>query len=110
MGNDKCPIVPEELCASFLSSSALRQKSSPKDTTPEDYRLRELKTSGTASGTNQAVVYLALKTGMLMRATEDVQQTMDVTIAKADGSNQVQYKIDVISHFETVIVPQHDTK
>jgi hypothetical protein len=105
VGNDKCPIVTEEQCASFLTSSTLKQKSNPKDTTPEDYRLRELKTSGTASGTNQTATYISLKTGLLIRATEDVQQSMDVTIAKADGSNQVNYKIAVISHLETVFVP-----
>jgi hypothetical protein len=33
-----------------------------------------------------------------------VQQSLDVTIAKEDGSNQVQYLIDVTSHFETVLV------
>lgn len=103
--NDRCPVVPEEQCASFLTISTLKQKSNPKDTTPEDYRLRELKTSGTVSGTNQVVTYISLKTGLLARATEDVQQSMDVTIAKADGSNQVQYKIDVTSHSETVFVP-----
>jgi hypothetical protein len=102
--NDKCPIVPEEQCASFLTVSTLRQKSNPKDATPEDYRLHELKTSGTVNGTNQTVIYISLKTGLLMRATEDVQQSMEVTIAKADGSNQVHYDVNVISHFETVFV------
>jgi hypothetical protein len=29
---------------------------------------------------------------------------LDVTIAKADNSNQVQYLLDVTSHFETVFV------
>ena len=103
--NDRCPILPEEQCASFLTISTLKQKSNPKDTTPEDYRLHELKTSGTAGGTNQTVTYISLKTGLLVRASEDVQQSMDVTIAKADGSNQVQYQINVISHFETAFVP-----
>jgi len=103
--NARCPILPEEQCASFLTVSTLKQRSNPKDTTPEDYRLHELKTSGTASGTNQTVTYISQKTGLLMLATEDVQQSMDVTIFKADGSNQVQYKIDVISHFETAFVP-----
>ena len=32
--------------AIFLTAATLRQKSNPKDTTPEDYKLRELKTSG----------------------------------------------------------------
>ena len=103
--NDKCPILPGEECAILLTKATLKQKSNPKDTTPEDYKLHELKTSGIARGTNETVLYISLKTGLLLRATEDVQQSMDVTIAKADGSNQVQYQIDVTSHFETVFVP-----
>jgi len=103
--NDRCPILQDERCAVFLTASTLKQKSNPKDTTPEDFQIRELKTFGTARGTNETVVYISLKSGLLLRATEDLQQLMDVTIAKADGSNQVHYQIEVTSHFETVFVP-----
>jgi hypothetical protein len=103
--NDKCPIVPAEQCAIFLTTSTLRQKSNPKDTTPEDYKLRELKTSGTVSGTNETVSYISLKTGLVVRATEDLQQGMDVTIAKTDGTNQIHYTIVATSHFETALKP-----
>jgi hypothetical protein len=103
--NDTCPILPEEQCAVLLTKATLKQKSNPVDSTPEDYKLRELKTSGVAKGTNETVLYISLRRGLLLRATEDEQQYLDVTIAKADGSNQVQYSIDVTSHFETVFVP-----
>jgi len=103
---DKCPILPAEVCAVFLTDAKLKQKSSPEDTTPEDYQRQELKTFGTAKGTNQTVTYISLTTGLVLRATEDVQQYMDVTVAKADASNQVRYEITVTSHFETVFVPQ----
>ncbi|MGB2636208.1 MAG: hypothetical protein WAM58_19925 [Candidatus Acidiferrum sp.] len=103
--NEKCPIVPDQQCAVFLVTATLKQKSNPQDTTPEDYKLNQLKTSGTAKGSNQGAVYISRKTGLLVRATEDIQQSLDVTIAKSDGSNQVQYLVDVTSHFETVFVP-----
>jgi hypothetical protein len=103
--DDKCPILPNEICAVFLTASTLRQKSNPDNATPEDYQLHELRTSGTARGTNETVAYISRKTGLLLRASEDVQQSLDVTIAKADDSNQVQYLVDVTSHFETVLVP-----
>jgi hypothetical protein len=101
--NDKCPVLPDEQCAIFLTSSTLRHKSNPKDTTPEDYRLHELKTSGTASGTNETVSYISLKTGLVVRATEDLQQAMDVTIIKTDGTNQIHYTITATSHLETAL-------
>lgn len=103
--NDKCPILPAEQCAVFLTKATLKQKSNPENAAPEDYKLRELTTSGVAKGTNQTVRYISLKRGLLLRATEDVQQYLDVTIAKADGSNRVQYTINVSSHLETVFVP-----
>jgi hypothetical protein len=103
--DEKCPIVPDQQCAVFLVTATLKQKSNPQDATPEDYKLNQLKTFGTARGTNQGAVYISLKTDLLVRATEDIQQSLDVTIAKSDGSNQVQYLVDVTSHFETVVVP-----
>lgn len=103
--NDKCPIVTDEECAVFLTAAKLRQKSNPKDTTPEDYRLHELKTYGTATGTNETVSYISLKTGLVVRATEDLQQKMDVTIAKTDGTNQIHYTVTATSHLETTLRP-----
>jgi hypothetical protein len=103
--DDRCPILQDEQCAVFLINATLNQKSKPENATPEDYRLHQLKTSGTVKGNNQTVLYISRKTGLLLRASEDLLQTMDVTIAKSDGSNQVQYQVEVTSHFETVFVP-----
>jgi hypothetical protein len=102
--NNRCPVVPADSCASFLTQATLKQKSSPKDATPEEYRLHELKTSGTAEGTNEIITYISLSTGLVLRATEAVKQSMDVTILKADGTNGVHYTIEVTSQFETVFV------
>jgi len=106
--NDKCPLIPSETCASFLTRATLKQKSSAKDATPEDYRLHELRTSGTAKGTDEMVTYISLKSGLVVRATEETQQSMDVTIAKADGTNGVHYTIEASSRFETLLVTGSD--
>jgi hypothetical protein len=102
---------PQETCAVFLTKSELKQKSSSKDATPDDYKLHELRTMGTASGTNETIAYISLKTGMVVRATEEAAQFMDVAIAKTDGSNKVHYNIDAKSHAEVLLMadasPQH---
>ena len=103
--NDKCATVPTEKCAVFLTTAKLKQKSSPKDTTPEEYKLHELKTSGTTSGTNEIFTSISLKTGLVLRATEDGKQSMDVEIAKTDKTNAIHYKLVVTSRFEMVIAP-----
>lgn len=104
--DDHCPVFPAETCAVFLTQSTLKQKSSTKDSTPEAYRLHELKTSGTAKGTNQAITYISKKSGLVLRANEDVQQSMNVTVLKSDGTNGVHYAIEATSHLETLLVPQ----
>lgn len=104
--DDKCPVFPDETCAVFLTQSTLKQKSSTKDSTPEDYRLHDLKTFGTAKGQTQVITYISRKSGLVLRANEDVRQTMDVTVMKADNTNGVHYTIDASSHLETLFVPQ----
>jgi len=104
--DDQCPVFPGETCAVFLTQSTLKQKSSTKDSTPEGYRLHELKTLGTAKGSNQVIAYISQKTGLVLRANEDVQQSMDVTVMKSDGTNGVHYTVDATSHLETLFVPQ----
>ena len=103
--NDKCPVSSAERCAVFLTTASLKQKSSVEDSTPESFKLHQLKTSGSVKGSNEVITYLALRTGLLDRASEDLFQSMDVYIIQEDDSNQVHYTIAVTSHFEAVIVP-----
>lgn len=75
----------QESCAVILSTAALLQKSSPQDATPQDYKLKGLKTSGTAKGNNDTIFYISRKTGRLIRATQNAKQQMEVSISLADG-------------------------
>jgi hypothetical protein len=93
-----------QTCAVVLTHAVLKQKSSPKDTTPEDFRLHALHTTGTASGTNETITYISLQTGLVVRVKEDARQFMDVVIAKVDGSNQVHYNVDAARHTEMLLL------
>jgi hypothetical protein len=93
-----------ETCAVILTTATLRQKSSPKDATPEDYKLHDLRNMGTAKGKNQIISYFSLKTGLVVRATEDANQSMSLIVAKSDGSNRVHYTIDAESHAQVLLV------
>jgi hypothetical protein len=97
---------PPDTCAVLLTTATLKQKSSPKDATPEDFKIHELKTMGTAKGTNEIITYISLKTGIVVRATEEASQTMDVTVAKTDGSNRVHYNVDAKSRSEVLLVTE----
>jgi hypothetical protein len=93
-----------ETCAVILTTAILRQKSSPKDATPEDYKLHDLRNMGTAKGKNQIISYFSLKTGLVVRATEDANQSMSLIVAKSDGSNRVHYTIDAESHAQVFLL------
>lgn len=92
------------VCAVILTNAKLVQKSSPKDVTPEDFKLHQLKTMGTAKGSNEIITYISLSTGLVVRATEEATQQMDVVVAKADGSNGVRYNMDAKSQLEVLLL------
>jgi hypothetical protein len=91
--------VPET-CALIETSATLKQRSSTKDATPEDYKLHQLLTSGTASGNNKTLLFVSTQTGLLVRSSDHADQKMSVTIAKADDSNRVHYDIQAKSDAE----------
>lgn len=91
-------------CAVILVTVALQQKSSRQDSTPQDYKLNNLKTRGSASGKNETILYLSLSNGVLVRSTETAQQFMDVTVALSDGSNQVHYTLGAVSRSEIALI------
>jgi hypothetical protein len=95
-----------DTCAVLLTTATLKQKSSSKDATPEDFKLHELRTMGTAKGTNEIITYISLKTGLVVRASEETSQFMDVVVAKTDGSNGVHYNVDAKSHSEVLLVTE----
>ncbi len=95
---------PPETCAVVLTTATLKQQSPPKDTTPDDFRLRQLRTSGTARGNNKTITYISLKTGLVVRASDEADQAMTVTIAKADGTNRVHYDVHAKSSAEILLV------
>jgi hypothetical protein len=80
-------------CAVILTTATLQQKSSPQDATPQDYKLRSMRTQGTARGSNETILYISRKTGILARATQDAKQGMNVLIAMTNGGSQVHYSV-----------------
>ena len=93
-----------ETCAVILTTANLNQDSNAKNSTPEDFKLHQLRTTGTVRGANRIITYISLKTGLVVRATEEASQQMNVTVAKADGSNRVRYDVDAKSHSQVVLV------
>jgi hypothetical protein len=89
-----------ETCAVVQTTAALKQKSSSKDSTPEDFKLHQLRTSGTASGSNKTLLYISLTSGLIIRSSDQADQSMHVTIAKSDNSNRLHYDLHATSNTE----------
>ena len=98
------PSGSADTCAVLLTTAKLVQNSSSKDATPEEFKLRELKTMGTANGANEIITYISLTTGIVVRATEEANQQMDVIVAKANASNGVHYTVTAKSQSEVLLV------
>jgi hypothetical protein len=95
-----------ETCAVILTNATLSQDSNAKNATPEDFKVHELRTAGTARGANRIITYISLKTGLVVRATQEASQQMNVTVAKANGSNRIHYDVNAKSHSEVLLVEQ----
>jgi hypothetical protein len=91
-------------CAVVVTNTTMKQHGPHDDATPEDYKVHQLKTSGTALGKIQVVTYISLQSGFVERATEDSAQKLDVLIAKADDSNKAHFNVDATSHAEVVLL------
>jgi hypothetical protein len=104
--DESCGATDAEPCAAILIQATLRQKSPPKNSTPDDYRARGLKTSGSVKGQNETILYISKSTGLVVRATEDVQQSMEVTIALSDDSNRVRYQVEAQSRAQLLLLPE----
>lgn len=106
---DTCPSLDHaakpDSCVVVFVRAQLKQKSSAKEATPPDYKLRGLTTAGTAAGANETVLYISAATGLLFRSTEDAEQIMDAAVGLKDGSNQVRYLIRAKSHSQIQLLP-----
>jgi hypothetical protein len=92
------------LCAVVVTTTAMKQHGPKDDTTPGEYQVHQLKTSGTASGKSQVITYISLQSGFVERATEESAQVLDVLIAKADDSNKAHFNVDATSRTEVVLL------
>src|ERR1700687_1926381 len=110
MGDVSASSGPPDTCAVLLTTATLKQKSSSKDATPEEFKLHELRTMGTAKGASEIITYISLKSGLVVRASEETSQFMDVVVATADDSNRVHYNVDAKSHSEVLLVTETPLK
>lgn len=96
---------PVESCAVILTTATIKQKSPQKDSTPGDFQIHDLRTYGVAEGKNEVITYISRTSGLVVRSTEDANQSLNVIVAKSDGSNRVHYIVEAQSHTRILLLP-----
>ena len=70
-------------CAVILSHLALIAPRPARDPTPDDYRRKNLRTSGRWTGSGQSLMYVSIESGWVVSSTQESTQEIDVTITDA---------------------------
>lgn len=95
-----------ETCAIVLTQIEIRQRGSPRDPTPDDYRQRGLRTSGKLSGSGESLSYISLRTGLLVSATQAASEELDLTVSSAQGELQMRYSGRVRTQSNLSLLPE----
>jgi len=107
--NEPCrPALPldAEPCAVILTKLEMSQPRTVRDPTPDDYRARGLRTSGTWNGTGESLSYISLRTGWVVSSTQSGSEEMDVTVSSAVAETSVRYAGRVRSQSQLSLLPQ----
>ncbi|MBI1750257.1 MAG: hypothetical protein HYR59_06280 [Acidobacteria bacterium] len=103
------PAAPTGTCAVIRTRLSVTQRPL-KDPTPDDYRLRNLRTSGTLSGSGESLSYISLRTGWLVRVTQTSSEETDIVLLATDGGSQLRINGRVESTTHITLLPEEKLK
>lgn len=95
-----------ETCAVILTQFEVTRSRALRDSTPEDYRRRGLRTSGKWDGSGESLTYVSLRTGWVVSITQSATEEMDVTVSTADGESGMRYAGRVRSQSQISLLPE----
>lgn len=77
----------EEMCAVVLANLSLVRLKSLRDLTPPEYRKNGMQTAGVCTGSAQSLVYVSLKSGLVVSVTQTGTEKMDVTLTTSHSAS-----------------------
>ncbi|MCL5289148.1 MAG: hypothetical protein M1453_14280 [Acidobacteria bacterium] len=98
------PATPADTCALIRTRLSVTQRPL-RNATPDEYRSRNLRTSGKLSSSGESLSYISLRTGSLVRVTQTSSEEMDVTITSTDGGSQLRINARVESTTNITLLP-----
>jgi hypothetical protein len=102
---EKTEAVPTgDVCAVIQTRSELFQRKKFRDPTPDEYRRRGLRTSGRASGSGESLAYVSLRSGLVVDASHNSAEDMDLTISNRQLGTEMRYSIRVRTESNIVLL------
>jgi len=106
-GQGKAELVETgEMCAVIQTRSELIQQKRFRDPTPEDYRQRGLRTSGSARGVGESLACVSLQTHIVASVTQSSTEETDITVTNTDLGTRMRYTIRVRSESKLVLLTE----
>ena len=94
-------------CAVILTQFKILQTSPHGDLTPAEYLHNGLRTSGVWTGSGESLNVVSLETGLVVSATQSVDQDLNFTITSASTASRLNYTGNVKSQTEITLLPPH---
>ncbi|MBZ5529062.1 MAG: hypothetical protein LAN71_14335 [Acidobacteriia bacterium] len=94
-----------QTCALIRMSSVMARKGNSRDATPDAFRAKGLRTSGTASGANESFLRISLASGLVVSLSESATQSSDVTVAAVSGDRSIRTRSDLKSDTSLTLLP-----
>lgn len=76
-----------------------------RNATPDDYRRRNMRTSGKLASSGESLSYISLRTGWIVRVTQTSLEEMDVTITATDSGSKLRINGSVQSTTHISLLP-----
>jgi hypothetical protein len=84
-----------ELCAEIRVRSLLVRRDNAKDATPESFRVKGLRTAGSARGANESIIRISMTSGLTVSAGDTGWLTADFTVSTADRERKIHTTSEV---------------
>jgi hypothetical protein len=98
------PAAPADTCAVIRTRLSVTQRPL-RNATPDDYRRRNMRTSGKLSSSGESISYISLRTGWLVRVSQTSSEETDIVLIATDGGSQLRINGRVESTTRITLLP-----
>jgi hypothetical protein len=94
-----------ETCAVVLVHLNLIRPNPVHDPTPEEYRKNGVHSAGKWSGSGQSLIYVSLRSGVVVSISQTGSEEMDVTLTTNHNNTSMRYAGTILSRTQVELIP-----